>query len=98
MAKFYTHKVSERVYEELKCRGLKQATIPTYAEVLDKLQSLDFRISIAQIEGTDLVGVLIKKGNRIRCPRQHSSFFEAMDNAIFIFFELMDNENVRCIC
>lgn len=76
MAKFYTHKVSEEVHEELKSRGLKQATIPTYAEVLDKLQSLDFRISVVQINGTDLVGVFVKKGNRIRCPRQHSSFLK----------------------
>lgn len=95
MSKFYTHKVSERVYEEFKRRGLKQVTVPTYAEVLDKLQSLDFRLSIAQIEGANLVSVIIKKGNRIRCPRRNNSFFEAMDDAIFICFELMDNENVR---
>ena len=94
MTEFYTHKVSGRVYEELKRRGLKQASIPTYAEVLDELQSLNFRLSIAQIDGMNLVGVIVKKGDRIRCPRQHNSFFEAMDNAIFICFELMDNEKV----
>lgn len=87
MEKFYTNTISKRIYDSLKSKGISISKTATNAELLDRLISCGFQISIAQLDGPNIVRVFVKKGSTVKTPPLAKTLSEAFDQIVSLVLE-----------